>query len=95
MCNTFSASSAWCCMLQGEKDTEQLNSRLAAFTENALKFTMDGGMSAYEYKQEEEEKKEKVNLGALIGMWAPDLFLQRARQCCIDCARDNAKNVTR
>lgn len=42
---------------KGERSTAELNEKLQSFTENAMKFTMDGGMNVYEY---EEEKKEEV-----------------------------------
>ncbi len=32
-----------------------MNAKLAQFTENAMKFTMDGGMSLDEYKDEDDE----------------------------------------
>ena len=32
-----------------------MNAKLAQFTENAMKFTMDGGMSLDEFKDEDEE----------------------------------------
>jgi hypothetical protein len=44
-----------------------LNNKLAQFSENAMKFTMDGGLSAYDYKAEEEEAGEDVNFKALAG----------------------------
>ena len=54
-------------MLQGERETNELNNKLAQFSENAMKFTMDGGLSAYDYKAEEEEAGEDVNFKALAG----------------------------
>eukprot|EP00891_Asterochloris_glomerata_P000647 jgi/Astpho2/647/Aster-04487 len=39
----------------GEEATRDLNAKLAQFTENAMKFTMDGGMSLDEYKDEDDE----------------------------------------
>jgi SWI/SNF-related matrix-associated actin-dependent regulator of chromatin subfamily A member 5 len=53
--------------LQGERETNELNNKLAQFSENAMKFTMDGGLSAYDYKAEEEEAGEDVNFKALAG----------------------------
>ena len=54
-------------VLQGERETNELNNKLAQFSENAMKFTMDGGLSAYDYKAEEEEAGEDVNFKALAG----------------------------
>ena len=34
---------------KGERDTADLNQKMQQFTENAMRFTMDGGM-AYDYK---------------------------------------------
>ena len=34
---------------KGLRDTEELNNKLKEFTDNAMKFTMDGGF-AYEYQ---------------------------------------------
>lgn len=39
---------------KGEKDTKELNDKMQEFTENAVKFALDGGISLYEYKDEEE-----------------------------------------
>lgn len=50
---------------KGERETNELNNKLAQFSENAMKFTMDGGLSAYDYKAEEEEAGEDVNFKAL------------------------------
>ncbi len=35
---------------KGEQATKELNDKMQAFSENAMKFTMDGGINAYEYK---------------------------------------------
>ena len=54
---------------KGERSTAELNQKLQNFTDDAMKFAMDGGMSAYEF----EEKKEPENtdqveqLKALMG----------------------------
>lgn len=37
---------------KGERDTEALNDKMNKFTENARAFTMDGGVSLYDYKDE-------------------------------------------
>jgi hypothetical protein len=37
---------------KGEKDTAALNSKIQDFTEAARQFTLDGGMSLYDYKEE-------------------------------------------
>ena len=38
---------------KGEKDTKELNDKMQQFTENAVKFTLDGGFSLYDYKEED------------------------------------------
>ena len=53
--------------MQGERDTNELNNKLAQFSENAMKFTMDGGLSAYDYKAEEDEMPDDVNYKAMAG----------------------------
>lgn len=54
---------------KGEADTAALNSKLQEYTDNAMKFTMDGGLSAYEYKDPNavEEAEEKVDYKAIAG----------------------------
>ena len=54
--------------LQGEQATTELNNKLAQFSENAMKFTMDGGLSAYDYKAEEDDQETDGNtIKALAG----------------------------
>ncbi|GMH40196.1 hypothetical protein BSKO_08100 [Bryopsis sp. KO-2023] len=53
---------------KGEKDTKELNEKMQEFTENAMKFTLDGNLSIYDYKEEEEEPvTNNVDLKAIIG----------------------------
>ncbi|KAK9820501.1 hypothetical protein WJX72_011031 [[Myrmecia] bisecta] len=52
---------------KGERATAELNNKLTEFTDNAMKFTMDGGLNAYEYKDEEEEQPDTTDYKALIG----------------------------
>ena len=37
---------------KGERDTADLNDKMNKFTDNAKQFTMDGGISLYDYKDE-------------------------------------------
>jgi hypothetical protein len=37
---------------KGERETADLNDKLNKFTESAKQFTMDGGVSLYDYKEE-------------------------------------------
>eukprot|EP00878_Enallax_costatus_P003452 GHUV01003663.1.p1 GENE.GHUV01003663.1~~GHUV01003663.1.p1 ORF type:complete len:1042 (+),score=456.73 GHUV01003663.1:458-3583(+) len=53
---------------KGERDTEALNDKMNKFTENARAFTMDGGVSLYDYKDEDE--KEGTDLGMLKNVMA-------------------------
>ncbi|CAD7698507.1 unnamed protein product [Ostreobium quekettii] len=54
---------------KGEKDTKELNEKMSEFTENAMKFTLDGGLSVYDYKTQEEAEKASgdIDLKHLIG----------------------------
>ncbi len=51
---------------KGERDTADLNQKMTQFTENAMKFTMDGGM-VYDFKDEEEAGADMAELKALMG----------------------------
>ncbi|KAG2500855.1 hypothetical protein HYH03_001616 [Edaphochlamys debaryana] len=51
---------------KGERDTADLNQKMQQFTENAMKFTMDGGM-AYEFKDEDDERADLGDLKAIMG----------------------------
>lgn len=44
-----------------------MNNKLAQFSENAMKFTMDGGLSAYDYKAEEDAAEADINFKRLAG----------------------------
>ena len=58
--------------LQGEQATNELNNKLAQFSENAMKFTMDGGLSAYDYKADEDDQEADGNtIKALAGILHP------------------------
>ena len=52
-----------------------------------MKFTMDGGLSAYDYKAEEEEAGEDVNFKALAGA--------RSTLCCFPCFLISLNNSSR
>jgi len=52
---------------KGEKDTMELNEKMKEFTENAMKFTLDGGISLYDYKEDEQvEAPAGMDLKAII-----------------------------
>ena len=51
---------------KGQKSTEELNAKMKDFTDNAMKFTLDGGI-AYEYK-DDEEGEDNTDYKSLIGM---------------------------
>ena len=80
---SFSLTEALSC-LQGERETNELNNKLAQFSENAMKFTMDGGLSAYDYKAEEDAAEADINFKRLAGA----TLSTSARQCFlyIPCA---------
>jgi SWI/SNF-related matrix-associated actin-dependent regulator of chromatin subfamily A member 5 len=54
---------------KGEASTKELNDKLQDFTNDAMKFTMDGGISAYDFEGEKEvENVDQVDqLKALMG----------------------------
>lgn len=54
---------------KGERSTAELNAKLQNFSENAMKFTMDGGLSAYEFEEDKEpDNTDQVDqLKALMG----------------------------
>ena len=51
---------------KGAAATEDLNNKMKDFTENAMKFTLDGGI-AYDFKDPEEEEEPGVDYKSLIG----------------------------
>ncbi len=63
------------------------------YTENAMKFTMDGGI-AYEYKDEEDVPEDAPNLKAIAGVQRflpfPCLAMSRAPSCLHDLYKDAA-----
>ena len=66
-------------LARGVRETEELNNKMKEYTENAMKFTMDGGFNAYEFK-DEEDAGDNVDYKQLIGAtWDP---LQDGR-CCL------------
>ena len=52
---------------KGQQATEDLNKKMQQFTENAMKFTLDGGINAYEFKDPAAEPEDTVDLKQLIG----------------------------
>ena len=51
---------------KGQRATEELNEKMKQYTENAMKFTMDGGI-AYEFKDEDDVPEDAPNLKAIAG----------------------------
>ena len=47
--------------------TEELNNKMKQFTENAMAFTLDGGINAYEFKDEDDVPDEVPDLKQLMG----------------------------
>ena len=70
---------------KGQQATEDLNKKMQQFTENAMKFTLDGGINAYEFKDPAAEPEDTVDLKQLIG--APHLAsCQKCSSCvCTSC----------
>ncbi len=47
---------------------QALNDKMQQFTDNAMKFTMDGGIeNVYDFKEEEEEVSRRGMAGRLVG----------------------------
>lgn len=77
---------------KGQRATEELNEKMKQYTENAMQFTMDGGI-AYEYKDEEDVPEEAPNYKAIAGVLRPPcLTLPRAKLGAVfresSCFRD-------
>ncbi|KAK9812302.1 hypothetical protein WJX73_000685 [Symbiochloris irregularis] len=54
-------------LARGAKETDELNAKLKEYSENAMKFTMDGGFqTAYEYRDADDEP-DNVDYKSLIG----------------------------
>ena len=51
---------------KGLRDTEELNNKLKEFTDNAMKFTMDGGF-AYDYQDPDNTEGAAVDYKGLAG----------------------------
>eukprot|EP00884_Botryococcus_braunii_P010359 jgi/Botrbrau1/19324/Bobra.0073s0055.1 len=53
---------------KGERATEELNNKMTEFTENAMKFTLDGGFTPYEFRDADEDAPHDPEaLRALMG----------------------------
>mmetsp|Transcript_40687 Transcript_40687/g.90456 ORF Transcript_40687/g.90456 Transcript_40687/m.90456 type:complete len:1088 (-) Transcript_40687:511-3774(-) len=51
---------------KGEKDTKALNDKMQQFTDNAMAFTLDGGM-VYDFKDDEMTEAPNIDLKTIIG----------------------------
>lgn len=51
---------------KGEQATKELNDKMREYSENAMRFTMDGGVNLYDYKDEDKEE-EGLDLKMIIG----------------------------
>ena len=54
-------------IMKGLQSTAALNDKMKDFSDNAMKFQMDGGMSAYEYK-EAGEAEDNIDYKSLAGV---------------------------
>jgi SWI/SNF-related matrix-associated actin-dependent regulator of chromatin subfamily A member 5 len=50
---------------KGEAATKELNDKLQAFTNDAMRFTMDGGISAYDFQEEKQEEEGDADLAKI------------------------------
>lgn len=64
-------------LAKGERETKELNDKMKQFEEDAIKFTLDGGLSAYDYKgpQQPEEAMPDINLKVGLGFGRISDFL--------------------
>lgn len=53
-------------IMKGVQSTAELNEKMKDYTDNAMKFTMDGGI-AYDYKDEDDQEEDSVDYKQLIG----------------------------
>lgn len=53
--------------MKGEQSTAALNNKMKDFSDNAMKFQMDGGMSAYEFK-DPDEPEDTTDIKGLMGV---------------------------
>ena len=53
-------------IMKGEQSTAALNNKMKDFSDNAMKFQMDGGMSAYEFK-DPDEPEDTTDIKGLMG----------------------------
>ena len=53
-------------IMKGMQSTAALNDKMKDFSDNAMKFQMDGGISAYEYK-DQDEPEDNVDYRSLMG----------------------------
>lgn len=61
---------------KGERATEELNNKMTEFTENAMKFTLDGGFTPYEFRDADEDAPHDPDaLRALMGKDSHTLVL--------------------
>ena len=51
---------------KGEAATKELTNKMEAFAEKAFKFSMDGGVSVYDFQEKEEQKAEGLDMKNVI-----------------------------
>ncbi|KAK9868512.1 hypothetical protein WJX84_000615 [Apatococcus fuscideae] len=67
-------------IMKGEQSTAALNNKMKDFSDNAMKFQMDGGMSAYEFK-DQDEPEDNIDYKSLAGKnWVDPPKRERKRQ---------------
>lgn len=54
-------------LARGARETEELNNKMKEYTENAMQFTMDGGVNAYEFRDEDDNAADGRDYKAMIG----------------------------
>lgn len=70
-------------LARGQKETDELNAKMKEYTENAMKFTMDGGFqNAYEYRDEDDAPTTWTTSRSSVGR-ASETVLPEAAFCCM------------
>ncbi|KAK9861243.1 hypothetical protein WJX84_005000 [Apatococcus fuscideae] len=67
-------------IMKGEQSTAALNNKMKDFSDNAMKFQMDGGMSAYEFKDPDEPEDNTDIKGLMAKNWVDPGERKRKRQ---------------
>lgn len=100
LCDPCDMTCVWHCAIadidailtKGERDTKALNDKMQQFTDNAMKFTMDGGIeNVYDFKDQEDEDNPDINFKALVAHNWVDAGGRRDRKRAVNYAEQSGK----